>query len=81
MKKTYLLIEQTRHVTKQNQIEDIHGVSDDIDTLKEVAEEENNNETLEWRVGAMSRMPYANRTSGKGVKTEFIITEVNNYDN
>ena len=80
MKQTYLLIEQTSYITKGNHIEDIHGVSDSIDTLKEVAEEENNGEPLEWKRGPMSLTPYANRTSGKGEKTEFMIIQTNNFN-
>lgn len=51
MKKTYLLIEtvtESFRGIKFDNIENIFGVSDDIDTLKEVAREENAHEPLDW---------------------------------
>ena len=78
MKKTYLLIEVTRFAS--NNLEDVHGVSDDIDTLKEVAVEENNGKPLMWNNAAMSIVPIATRTTSKTPRSQFEIIEVNNYN-
>ena len=76
MKQTYLLIEVL--IAQPSIIEDIHGVSDSIDTLKGVADEENWDEPLEWKRRPMEVTEYAVRT--KGHATEFKIIKTNNYE-
>jgi len=85
MKTTYLLIEVLKETTGQNDIreyssiiEDIHGVSTSIDTLKGVADEENWDVPLEWKISGVGRTPTASRTKGK--KTEFQIITTNDYN-
>jgi hypothetical protein len=80
MKQTYLLIEVYYKVSSNKVIEDIHGVSDSIDTLKEVAVEENDGEPLEWKRQPMGLVPYAKRTAGKPYDNLiFQIMKTNNY--
>ena len=48
MEHTYMLIEVTKSHTKGTIIEDIHGVSDDVNILKDVAKEEYAYKELKW---------------------------------
>ena len=51
MKTTYLLIETVTEYFRGvafNSIEDLFGVSDDVDVLKEVALEENDDKGITW---------------------------------
>ena len=76
MKQIYLLIEVIIG-SNPSIIEDIHGVSDSIDTLKGVADEENWDAPLEWKRRPMEITEYAERTAGK---FEFRIIQTNNFN-
>jgi hypothetical protein len=82
MRKTFLLIEVIRKPLGQNEIrpfttviEDIHGISDDIDKLKGVADEEHYAEPLNWvrKIGD-------SWVAKKSTHTTYEIIQVNDYD-
>lgn len=77
MKKTYLLIKVKTSMVDPNTIEDVYGVSTNIETLKEVALEENDYKPLEWTQTMLCRSPHAKITGG----LRFEIITINDYEN